>query len=417
MDNDKKLFEELLKADGITPGRITESERAAFAKMLDEQLKSKQTKPSIAWPNIWRTIMKTKIAKLAAVAVIIIAVFLSISLWDKSIPTASASQILFDAAQAALNLSSVHIKALMRTWPHDNFESIQLDHNFVPLEMWKQIDEDGVLRWRIEKSERVAVMDGEKATLLIRNSWASRGGCPDFWCFDLHWLGQLLNINGLLESELKKTQGQKDTELLMRHEEINGKEMLIVEVDTPALGDYTNDYMKNAFISDSDHSCVYYFNPETKFLEGFEIYVHTDNNDVLIFEITDIEYNPQIDEKLFVLDLPDNVIWLGHSEVLSDNENYEKMTPKETARAFFQALASKDWDEAAKFWVLSKDERVRSMFGGLEIISLGEPFQSGTFIGWFVPYKIKLVDGTIKEGCLAVRNNNAANRFEVDGGL
>ncbi|MBW8035388.1 MAG: hypothetical protein FVQ79_07105 [Planctomycetes bacterium] len=39
MDNDKKLFEGLLKADGIDPAGISESERAAFKKMLDSEQK------------------------------------------------------------------------------------------------------------------------------------------------------------------------------------------------------------------------------------------------------------------------------------------------------------------------------------------------------------------------------------------
>ena len=52
MDNDKKLFEELLKVDGIDPTGTTESERTAFAKMLDEQSKSKQSKPSDALRNL-----------------------------------------------------------------------------------------------------------------------------------------------------------------------------------------------------------------------------------------------------------------------------------------------------------------------------------------------------------------------------
>ena len=39
MDNEKKLFEGLLKADGINPTGTTESERIAFIKMLDEQSK------------------------------------------------------------------------------------------------------------------------------------------------------------------------------------------------------------------------------------------------------------------------------------------------------------------------------------------------------------------------------------------
>lgn len=74
MDNNNKLPEGLLKADGIDPAGATESERIAFGKMLDKQSKSKHSKPSIAWPDIWRTIMKRKSTKLAAAAVIIMAI-------------------------------------------------------------------------------------------------------------------------------------------------------------------------------------------------------------------------------------------------------------------------------------------------------------------------------------------------------
>ncbi|MHC4215708.1 MAG: hypothetical protein ACYSWP_20355, partial [Planctomycetota bacterium] len=69
MDNNKKLSEGLLRADGIDPAGATESERIAFGRMLDEQSKLRQSKPSIAWPDIWRIIMKHKLTKLAAAAV------------------------------------------------------------------------------------------------------------------------------------------------------------------------------------------------------------------------------------------------------------------------------------------------------------------------------------------------------------
>jgi len=39
MDNDKKLFEELLKADGIAPDNISDAERAVFRKILDSEQK------------------------------------------------------------------------------------------------------------------------------------------------------------------------------------------------------------------------------------------------------------------------------------------------------------------------------------------------------------------------------------------
>ena len=74
MDKNKKLFEGLLKADGINPDGVTESERTAFRRMLDEQ-----SKLGITRSNMWRIIMKSPITKFAAAAVIIVILVLGIN--------------------------------------------------------------------------------------------------------------------------------------------------------------------------------------------------------------------------------------------------------------------------------------------------------------------------------------------------
>jgi hypothetical protein len=50
----------------------------------------------------------------------------------------------------------------------------------------------------------------------------------------------------------------------------------------------------------------------------------------------------------------------------------------------------------------------------LEVVSIGEPFQSGKYPGWYVPYEIKLRPTDIN---VRVSNTNAANRYVFDGGL
>jgi hypothetical protein len=51
------------------------------------------------------------------------------------------------------------------------------------------------------------------------------------------------------------------------------------------------------------------------------------------------------------------------------------------------------------------------------VVKLGEPFQSAPYEGWFVPYEIQLSDGTTHKNNLALRNDNPAKRWVVDGGL
>ena len=95
MDNNKKLYEGLLRADGIDPAGATESERVAFGRMLDEQHKLRQSRPSTARPYIWRIIMKSKSTKFAAAAVIMIAAILGLNI----IPWPGTSVALADVAK------------------------------------------------------------------------------------------------------------------------------------------------------------------------------------------------------------------------------------------------------------------------------------------------------------------------------
>jgi hypothetical protein len=60
---------------------------------------------------------------------------------------------------------------------------------------------------------------------------------------------------------------------------------------------------------------------------------------------------------------------------------------------------------------------MKDYLGGLEVLELDEPFQSASYAGWFVPYKIKLRSGDIKQHNLALRNDNPAHRFQLDGGI
>jgi hypothetical protein len=362
-------------------------------------------------------IMKSRITKLAAAAVIIIAVLLSINIWDKTIPTASATVVLQNAIDAVSDLWSVHMKARMRTRPGDNFSNIGLEYDFVDIEMWKRTNENGLVQWRVEKPERVLLMDGQSTIMLIGANYGVLEERPlPLGCFD-SWSGRLLNVQGLLDNELQKAKNIPDRAISLRREEVDRRDKIVLEVDiTTDVPE--DDYLRNKFIQDSDHVKVYQFDAQTELLEALQVYVHTADEDVLIFEVTDIEYNVEIDGGVFALELPENMIWHKEAEILSDNVKYVQMEPKEVAQAFFQACADEDWDEFLKFWTASEaDQQIKDYLGGLQIISIGEPFKSGRYSGWFIPYEIKLRSGDVKKHNLAIRNDNPAQRYVVDGGI
>jgi hypothetical protein len=248
--------------------------------------------------------------------------------------------------------------------------------------------------------------------MLMRPNYAVKSEPYPIGCYDA-WCGHLLNVDGLLDNAMREAKNRSDTELHLRQTVSSGGPETILEIESKAAGDYTNDYLKNKFISDSDNKKVYYFDAQTKLLKGFEVFVHTDKGDVLIFEVNEIEYNLQIDDELFKLELPQDVIWSQGPQVLPDNEKYVNMTPKQTAEAFFKACSEENWDEFLKFCPASRvSERIKRAYGGLEIVSIGEPFKSGLYPGWFVPYEIKLRPEEIN---VRLSNANAAKRFVITG--
>lgn len=125
MDNNKKLSEGLLKADGIDPTGATESERIAFGRMLDEQSKLRQSRPSMAWPDIWRIIMNSKSTKYAAAAVIMITVILGLNI----IPGPGITSVaLADVARKIEQIQNCVFKKTTTVFSEDNqtnsFDSI-----------------------------------------------------------------------------------------------------------------------------------------------------------------------------------------------------------------------------------------------------------------------------------------------------
>ncbi|MFC1760624.1 hypothetical protein ACFL6U_00915 [Planctomycetota bacterium] len=351
--------------------------------------------------------------KYAAAAVITIAILMTFVVSPHPV---SAQQVLQDAIEAVSDIRSVHMKARMRTLPRDNFSHIGLHYDFVPIDMWKRVNDDGLNQWRVEKPGRVLLMDGLSTTMLIRPNYGVRTeeplrlGCYDTWC------APLLNVQELLDHELKEAHKHPNRKVLLSHETIEGQDKTILQIELEAEVS-KEDYLHNKFIMLADRTKIYQFDAKTKLLESFHVFVHTEDKEVLVFEVTEIAYNSDIDDSVFTLDLPEDINWHtdSHARILPNNEQYENMTPKETATAILQACARKEWEEVLKFKTDSRiEDRFKAEYGGLTILSINEPFQSEAQDDqqWFVPYEIKTLP---KESTVRVSNKNAAGRFVIMG--
>ena len=131
----------------------------------------------------------------------------------------------------------------------------------------------------------------------------------------------------------------------------------------------------------------------------------------------------------------------------ADNANYQQQTgttPAEVAQTFFGALARGDWAEAAKYCPPGDNvEGFKKFYAGMEVVSLGKPFKArisiaallelqpglrSQFKGMgnqkdfqgpqvYVPYEIRLKNGSIKKWQLAIRCDNPEHRWYFDGGM
>jgi len=327
---------------------------------------------------------------------------------------AKAADVLARGAKAMAKLTSIHLRGQLRTLPADNFSYIDANSSFYPIELWKQYPPEP--KWRIEKPGRVVVMDGQQTVMYIKPAKeAIKVPQPTSSAFDTDWLHRIANLSDTINNELRLAQAQGWKLGLTEETAADGRVKSIVTVNAKS-GLPEDDYVKNKFFHDADTRRVYRFDAQSERLEAVQIYLVRSASEVQIFDLSQIDYDQSIDPSVWQLDLPANVSWYKEPEKLADNEKYASMTAEQAARAFFEACAKEDWNEAGKF-MSPVSKSVKDYLGGLQIVSLGQAFTSKSYGGRFVPYEIKFKSGKVQKHNLAVRNDNPAHRWQVDGGI
>jgi outer membrane lipoprotein-sorting protein len=376
-------------AAGLVQPRYRVQPSADFKERVMQKIMQVETR------SPWRWVPRLALAGAAVV--------IAILLFGQS-GQSPALNLMAQSAQAMSNLQSVHISARMRTAPNDNFEYINPAMDGVPLDIWKQFGDTP--KWRVEKPGRVAVMNGTSSQMLIRPDHLAEGGTqPGF----LDWVNALLDTDKIMENELASARAQQSSARLA---EKDGHYVLAVE--RVAQGDFRNDWMLNKAVSSSNNTRVYRFDSARR-LEGMQLALNTRNGQVPVFEITSITYNEALDPKLFTIDLPQNVIRAVDAEQMPAKRALPQ-SAKEAAAMFFDALSRQDMDEFLSVDPVSAPPQWVKSITSLTVVSLGEPFQSGLYAGWYVPYEIT-INGQTKKHNLAVRNDNPAHRWVFDGGF
>ena len=349
----------------------------------------------------------------AASIVFIVAVFM-LSERSPFVSTAQAAEnIMLRSITAMDALKSMFISMDVRSQERENFDVIGEEYDFIEYKFWKQFS--GEQPWRIEKPGRIVVWDGEKQFLYLPDvSYALTAGQEAGF---VEWMKLFFEPKSILESEIAFS---KKHDAIYKIDKTADEVILTVSAD--ALGDFHNNYLKNSSILTSDNSRIYIFDKETMLLKSFELFINSNGRSTKVIKISNIAYNIPIDVSTFSIQLAQGVEW----RTMTDPgyiKAFTKITSKQAAKKFFTALSKEDYAFITPVWdalqITDKEklEQVKSVYGGLELISIGESFKSGLYPGEFVPYKIRLKSGAIEEHNLALRNDNPTKTWEVDGGL
>ena len=327
--------------------------------VLNAQEKSKKTKSAATAPSLRRQIMKSPMTKLAAAAIIIIAVVLSISLMVRTTPVAYA---LGQTIEANHTVRSLYIK---------DFTPDQED----PKEFWLEFDPQGQTKnIRVHMPEwdspsdgaKVIVWQEGKATVWFKKKNALLTVRDERFAQQMR--GLVLGVDPRLAVERLYETEQRGAVNVEVDEPTAKTELIVVTGTYPLEG------------PSPGRRIVLYVDPATKLVTTMEFYRLKDNEYQQVGRMEFYDYNQEIDPDMFALDdeVPADAVRVDQTsqEVgLAQGDLSNEEVAAEVARQFFEALITEDYAKAGRLIGGAPAEWVKQQPIGqtkiLRIISIG----------------------------------------------
>jgi outer membrane lipoprotein-sorting protein len=377
-------------------------------KMEEEKMKTQEVK---------KVNLNSRFAKIIGVAAAVVLIMVAIPIVDNTTnvfnhSARAANSFIEGSIRATQYIKSMVINLKVRTDAYDNFSLVGTKYELVNHKIFKTFASPA--KWRVEKPGRTVVFDGTNQLIHIAkvNSYLKAPAGYNV----TEYFQILLEPEKVLakEQNIIKSDGSK---FIM--DEKNGQ--VYLTITSNAKGNFINDYTKNSSIDESDNRREYIFDKETKLLKGLRIFILEGKKETLIVEIESIDYNVDISENLFSLNLPNGAAWQELNQVAT-SEIFRNISSKRAAELFFEGLSKSNWQLASQtFQLLNSNtdgaKRIKENYGGLTLVRLGEPFKSGQYPGEYIPYEVKLKSGKTIKHNLAMRNDNPNKVWVVDGGF
>lgn len=273
-DNIEKLIKKLrYKASAEAHGRILGNVMRALEK------KEKQKTASVQ-PDIWRIIMKSRITKLAAAAVIVIAVALSINFLDKSVTPAYAIEQTIEAFE---KVNSVYVEQIIRE-----------KGTLLNTKMWARRGSNGEFFFGDFRQESgngytIVVNESENRTYYFNPSDKTVRIYERLNVTIGNFLDKNFYVHLQEEMENVKIECGKD--------KITGKDIVLLEYNVPIPSKYDKSICKSGVIT---------FDLESKLPIRMTGWNNPDFKGEPYLEWTLIEYNPKLPENTFKFEIPED---------------------------------------------------------------------------------------------------------------
>jgi hypothetical protein len=397
--NIRKLFKELHVP---TSAKLDEQINVELSMTL---AKAKNNKSADPLPKIWRIIMKSRITKIAAAAVIVLAVVFSVTVFDKSMRTAYAIE---QTIQASHSVQSLHIRA------------ITASHEDQPVEFWIEFAQDGQ-----PKNMRLNLPD-----------WMAPGGGPRevIWKGNKkqEWLKEK-NILTTTEDEasaaqiLKMIENRDPKLAVARLQEKQEQGKVELEINEPA--DKAEPIIVTATSTKEDDSSfqrtVLYIDQATRLVNTIELYKLRNGEYEHMKTLEYYSYNQPIDAEMFTFkDVSNDAEHINLKTVgLAQGNLSDEEIAVEVVRQFLEALIARNYDKAGKLFPGVPADEIEEMFSDVNIIrivSMGKPIVHSQTNQFRVPYEVEVeMEGKIsllkQQGTLVQHLAGQPNRWAIGG--
>lgn len=316
----------------------------------------------------------------------------------------SAKEILSQAIEAMRNYDSIEMVVDVRTRPVENFRYIGLDDEFVTHHI-DIVASDSLLNWRIDKGERVALSNGKDIYTWIPSVKLG------FHITDtenenvLGYMANLLTPRMILEAELHNCISNSDAEYTVSKSESD----IVLTVHTVPQGNFENPYLLNSSILESENVRRYVIDVNTKELKSATVSVLSGGREIVVLKVMSISYNNNSN----AFPLPEDIKFV---ETENQPVGLKGLSAVEATSAILNAFS--EWNVAILDKVMIhevSDAAYREQFSGSRLISVGNPFTSGAGNSTFVPYTLKLRDGTMQRHNIALQKTDSGGWIVVGG--